>query len=190
MADGASSNDTMATMLSQLINHFKQADRGRCLNHVLHLAALRIINPFEAKPGQLDRALAEMARKLEVIGEDLTSLRDADDDEEEVGEERAEREEEEERHFRDIAVELAAELSVDERANLATSCLPGATALTKVHCPAVYGFACANAVHLLAQLFAGLPFSLAPSHDRSFAPFDHVIAQLHVRSLPSHVHFP
>jgi len=129
----------MATTLSQLITHFEQADRGHCLNHVLHLAVLQIINPFDAKPGQLDWALAEAAHKLEMVGKDLTSLGEVDN-EEEAGEGQADREEEEERHFCDIAAELAVELLVDECADIAASCLPGATALTKVCLYAFRGF--------------------------------------------------
>jgi len=131
MADGASNNDTMAVSLSELLEHFDQTDRGRCVDHVLHLSALRILNPFDAKPGQLERALADAAHELDAAGEDLTSIADTDDE----GEAAAGREEEDERHFRDIAAELASELTVDEHNHLAASCLPGATALTKVRIP-------------------------------------------------------
>lgn len=81
--NGTSSNNTMAVMLAQLINHLEQTDRGRCLNHVLHLAVLHIINPFDAKPGQLDQAPAEATRELDIVSNELTSVGDPDDEEEE-----------------------------------------------------------------------------------------------------------
>ena len=131
MADGALNNDTMAATLSKLVDHFVREDRGRCIDHIVHLCAIRIINPFDAQPEQLERALVEAAYELEGVGEDLTSLGDGDD-EEERGEGRAEQEEEEERHFRDIAVELASKLTGQECEDFAAACLPGAGALTKV----------------------------------------------------------
>ena len=128
MADGASNSDTMAVSLSELLVDFDRTDRGRCVDHVLHLSALHILNPFDAKPGQLERALADAARELDAAGEDLTSIADTDDE----GEMAAGQEEKDERHFRNIAAELASELSADEHNNLAAACLPGAMALTKV----------------------------------------------------------
>jgi len=132
MADGASNNDTMAQVMSELLFQFETTDRGRCLNHVLHLSAMRILNPFDAKPGQLDRALAEAMRELDTVSDDLTSLGDAEEEGEDGTGGRVEAEEEEERQFRDIAADLAADLSTNERAELAASCMPGATALSKV----------------------------------------------------------
>ena len=66
MADGASNNDTMAQLLSELVEHFETTDRGCCLNHVLHLSAMRILNPFDAKPGQLEWALVDVMRRLDI----------------------------------------------------------------------------------------------------------------------------
>jgi len=96
MANGASSNDMMAGTLAQLVKQFNQTDRGWCLNHVLHLVALQIINPLDVKPGQLDRALVEAMRKLAVASNELKSVGDPDDDDNEEGKEPAGQEDEEE----------------------------------------------------------------------------------------------
>jgi len=132
MADGASNNDTMAATLSELVDQFVREDRGRCIDHIVHLCAIRIINPFDAQPEQLERALVDAAYELQGVREDLTSLGDADEDEERI-EGQAEQEEEEEHRFRDIAAELASELTGQECDDIAAACLPGARALTKVH---------------------------------------------------------
>ena len=131
MADGASNNDTMAATLSELVDQFVREDRGWCIDHIVHLCAIRIINPFDAQPEQLERALVDAAYELQGVREDLTSLGDADKDEERI-EGQAEQEEEEERRFRDIAAELASELTGQEHDDIAAACLPGAGALTKV----------------------------------------------------------
>lgn len=111
--------------------------------HILHLAAMCIIGPFDAKPGQLKQALEAAARKLEAVGADLPLMGNEEEEEEGTqGQVQAEEEEEQaEQQFCNIAADLAAELSTDERANLAASCLPEATVLTKVrrlvvYCPA------------------------------------------------------
>lgn len=131
MGDGASNNDTMAAFLSELIPHFEPTDRGRCLLHVLHLAGMRILSPFDARPGQLGQALAEAARELERAADNLTSLGD-EDGEEETTEQRAEADEEEEHYLRAVAADLAVDLTDNEREALAEACYPGAQALTKV----------------------------------------------------------
>jgi len=131
MADGASSNDTMAVTLSELISHFNHTDWGRCVLHILHRVTLRIMGPFDARPEQLEHALAEALNELDSAGDDLTSVGEVGN-QDEAAEQRAERDDEEERHFRDIAADLAAELSVDECTNIAADCFPGAQALAKV----------------------------------------------------------
>ena len=82
MGDGASNNDMMTTSLAELLDDFNPTDQERCLNHVLHLDTIRIINPFDAKPGHLDHALADVTHKLEAIGNGLTSLGDMDEEDE------------------------------------------------------------------------------------------------------------
>ena len=82
MGDGASNNDMMTTSLAELLDDFNPTDQERCLNHVLHLNTIRIINPFDVKPWHLDHALADAARKHEAISNDLTSLGDMDKEDE------------------------------------------------------------------------------------------------------------
>ena len=131
LGDGASNNNTMAAFLSELVTHFEPSDHGQCLLHVLHLAGMRILQPFDTKPGQLEQALAEALRELEATGDDLTSLGNVDD-EDKTTERHAEVEEEEENYLREVAANLAADLTANEREVLANACFPGAQVLTKV----------------------------------------------------------
>ena len=132
LADSALNDDTMALLLSELITCFKQSDRGWSLNHILHLTEIQIVNPFDVKSNQLDWALTEAMRELETVGDDLTSMGNTEDGDE-AEEHGSEREEEEVRQFRNIAMDLVSKLSTDKCASLATVCIPGATALSKVH---------------------------------------------------------
>ena len=72
----------MVLSLSELIPHCQKSDHGWCLNHILHLAAIQIVNPFNAKPDQLDWALAEAMHELEAAGNDLTSVGSTEEGEE------------------------------------------------------------------------------------------------------------